>query len=68
MNRTAHSGPASLKPYNARGRQIGYFVDDFCEAGAYRVRFAVDALAKGQYFYRLQTAGYVYVKKMIVVR
>lgn len=64
----AHSGPASLKLYNALGREIGYFVDDFCEAGTYRVRFAVDILAKGQYYYQLKTADYVYVKKMIIVK
>jgi hypothetical protein len=63
-----HSGPASLKLFTVAGREIGYFIDDFCDAGTYRVKFNVDFLAKGQYFYRLKTPENVYVRKMIVVK
>jgi hypothetical protein len=68
----ARSGPASLRLFDSKGREVGYFPiggDGLATAGLwYCARFDASRVSSGQYYYRLQTAGFVAVKKMVVVR
>jgi hypothetical protein len=66
------SGPVTLKLYDSRGREVGYFyiAKDGIGAGGkwYHVRFFVKTVSAGQYYYRLWTIDYIAVKKMIITR
>jgi hypothetical protein len=66
------SGPVTLKLYDSRGREIGYFYitrDGIGIGGVwYHIRFFVKTISAGQYYYRLWTPDYNAVKKMIVVK
>jgi|WetSurMetagenome_2_1015567.scaffolds.fasta_scaffold00017_6 hypothetical protein len=64
-------GPVSLKLYDARWREIGYFAvpeNQSSEGNWYWVRFSVEMLRSGVYFYRLRTSGFSTIKAMTIVR
>lgn len=66
------SGRVSLKVYDILGKEIATLVDEYKEAGRYKVEFQSTAgswqLANGVYLYKLQSGDYVEVKKMIIAK
>ena len=58
----------TLDVFNVVGERVAQLVDEVRGAGDYSVNFDARDLASGMYFYRLQTAGFVSTKKLIVVK
>ncbi|MHB1688455.1 MAG: T9SS type A sorting domain-containing protein [Ignavibacteriaceae bacterium] len=56
------------KVYDVVGNEIRTLVNGFKSAGSYPVSFNASNLASGMYFYRLQTNGFVSIKKMILLK
>ncbi|MGQ9797729.1 MAG: T9SS type A sorting domain-containing protein [Ignavibacterium sp.] len=69
---TPVDGHQTLKVYDILGREVATLVDEYRQAGVYEVEFSTgtfgDAadLPSGVYIYKLQSAGYSAVKKMIL--
>lgn len=62
------SGNVQLKVYDVLGRLVAELVDEFKPAGNYMVDFNASNLPSGVYFYRLETADFTDVKKMVLVK
>ncbi|HPS64027.1 MAG TPA: S8/S53 family peptidase [Ignavibacteria bacterium] len=58
----------SLKVYDITGKLVSTLVNSAMEAGNYNVEFNAANLSSGIYFYKLETAGYSNVKKMILIK
>lgn len=64
----AAGGPVSLRVYDLLGREVAVLVNGERAPGRYRERFDGSGLASGVYVYRLQTAGAVETRRMMLVR
>ncbi|TET47383.1 T9SS type A sorting domain-containing protein [candidate division TA06 bacterium] len=64
----AVTGRVTLKVYDTSGRLVETLVDEYREPGSHGVQWSPETLASGIYFYRLDTQGFVNIKKMILVR
>jgi hypothetical protein len=62
------AGLVSLKVYDILGKEVATLVNQRQEAGSYRVSFNAAQLSSGVYFYRIQTAGFVETRKMLLVK
>ena len=62
------SGFVSLKLFDITGKEIAVLVNEELNAGVYNVDFDASNLSSGTYFYRMETNGFVDVKKMVVVK
>jgi len=62
------SNYVTLKIFDILGREVATLVNKRQKAGIYKVTFNAVNLTSGIYFYRLQTAEYVNVKKMILIK
>jgi hypothetical protein len=62
------NGFVSLKVYDLLGRELSTLVNETKTAGKYSVDFNAGNLAAGIYFYKLTTANYSEVKKMMLVK
>jgi len=63
------SGRATLKVYNMLGQEVAELFDGFATAGDYhQVEFNGSNLASGIYFSRLEFAGKMEVKKMLLLK
>jgi len=58
----------TLKVYNIVGEEIAILVNSEQNAGRYKIDWNASQLASGVYFYRIQAAEFVDVKKMILLR
>lgn len=58
----------SLKVYDVLGKEVATLVDGVEMAGYKSVHFAVGDLGTGMYYYRLQAAGYLETKKLLLRR
>src|SRR3989339_154829 len=63
----------TLMVYNLLGKEVATLVDEFKQAGNYKVRFNVEtlhaaSLSSGIYFYRLTTPTTIVAKKMMLVK
>ena len=58
----------SLKVYDFLGHEVATLVDEKKPAGHYRVTFDGNGLASGVYFIKLSTAGFVDMKRAILMR
>ena len=56
----------TIKLYNVLGKEIGTLVNDFKQAGKYKVSFDGSNLPSGIYFYTIQSGNFRQVKKMIL--
>jgi plastocyanin len=56
----------SLKIFNVLGTEIASLVNEFKQAGIFKISFNANELASGVYFYRMQAGNFVGVKKMIL--
>jgi hypothetical protein len=62
------SGDASLKVYDALGREVASLVNGFMEAGKHSVAFVGTGLADGVYFYTLRSGDFLEMRKMILLK
>lgn len=58
----------TLKVYDMLGREVAELVNGQKSAGQYIVDFNASSLTSGIYFYRLETNGFVDVKRMVVLK
>jgi M6 family metalloprotease-like protein len=62
------SSNITLKVYDSIGSEVATLVDENKTAGVYNVQLAMNNLAAGVYFYRLQAGDFVQTRKMILLR
>ena len=62
------SGFVQLKVFDISGKEVQTPVNGYLNAGTHKINFAAGNLASGVYLYRLTTASYSKVKKMILLR
>lgn len=58
----------TLKVYDILGNEVVTLVDEYREAGRYKVEFDASSLASGVYIYKLTAGSFVSSKKMMVVK
>ncbi len=61
----------TLKVFDVLGNEVATLVDEYREAGKYKVEFNVgqnSSVSSGVYFYQLKAADYIETKKMILIR
>ncbi|MBI5662386.1 MAG: T9SS type A sorting domain-containing protein [Ignavibacterium album] len=58
----------TLKVYDVLGNEVATLVDEYREAGGYKVEFDASKLASGVYFYKLTAGSFTSSKKMMVVK
>ena len=58
----------NLSVYDLNGRLIKKLLKDHYSHGSYRIKFKVNNLASGIYFYSMEMGNYSAVKKMIILR
>ncbi len=58
----------TLKVFDILGNEVVTLVDEFREAGSYKVEFNASALPSGVYYYKLSAGNFSDVKKMMVVK
>jgi len=61
-------GMVNLNVYDILGRKVTTLVDDFREAGMYRVEFNAGYLPSGMYFTRLEAGGQSLIHRMLLVK
>ncbi|MBK7866589.1 MAG: T9SS type A sorting domain-containing protein [Ignavibacteriales bacterium] len=62
------AGSVNLAVYTVQGEKVFALVDQYQEAGSYEVDFTAVSAASGVYFYKLEAAGKVEVKKMNLLK
>jgi hypothetical protein len=62
------SGITSLKIYDVTGRLIKTLINEFKQAGNYKVEFDAGSVASGVYFYKLTSGDFVSTRKMVVLK
>ena len=58
----------SLKIYDILGCEVSTLVNEIKNQGIYEVNFDARELASGLYFYRIQSADYMSIKKMMLIK
>ena len=58
----------TLKIFNSLGEQVKTLVNEYKQAGSYKVEFDAHLLPSGVYFYGITTNGYSAVKKMLLIK
>ena len=61
-------GFVNLSVYNLIGEKVAQLVNTNVRAGNHQVSFDASALTSGVYFYKIETAGFTSVKKMMVLK
>jgi len=64
----AQSNKVEIKVYDILGKEVKTLVNEFREAGAHKVLFNASELASGVYFYKINTANFNDVKRMVLVK
>jgi hypothetical protein len=64
----AVSGPVQLTIYNVLGQGVAMLVDEYQEAGTYRVIWDAREYASGVYFCRFKAGDFVKTKKMVLLK
>ncbi len=62
------AGDVRLVVLDILGREVSVLVNERKNPGSYEIKFDASGLASGVYLYRLTTADYVQVRKMVVVK
>ncbi len=61
-------GNVKLKVYNSLGEEVADLIDDYKEAGNYKINFNASELSSGIYFYQLKSKNFLSIKKMILLK
>jgi len=64
----AENSNVVLKVYNLLGKEVVVLVEEQKEAGVHKVNFDASSLPGGVYMYRIETAGLVETKKMMLIK
>jgi len=64
----ATSGMTTLKVYDLMGREVATLVNESMNAGSYTATFDAAHLASGTYIYVLESGGYRFANKMILLK
>jgi hypothetical protein len=64
----AKQGLVTIKIYDILGREIKSLVNEIKGPGNYLIEFNGSYLASGVYFYRLETNGFVDIKRMVLIK
>jgi hypothetical protein len=62
------AGNISLRIFNVLGQEVRSLINEYQNAGTYRVSFDASSLTTGVYFYSLTSDNFVQVKKMMLVK
>lgn len=62
------SSRQTLKVYDVLGNEVATLVDEYKEAGIYKVTFDASQLTSGVYFYKLQAVEFSAGRKMILIK
>jgi hypothetical protein len=62
------AGLTKLVVYDLLGREVSVLVNEFKEAGFYKVDFDGTNLASGVYFYKMESEGFTDIKKMVIMK
>ena len=62
------AGFVTMKVYNLLGQEVSTLVDEYKNAGTYKVDFNASNLSSGVYFYKIDAGNYTNVKKMILMK
>lgn len=62
------AGNVIINVYDLLGNKIAILLDEYKQAGRYKVEFNAEALSSGVYFYQMLTDNYIDTKKMILVK
>jgi subtilisin-like proprotein convertase family protein len=62
------SGLVKIKVFDILGKEVAVLVNEFKQAGTYKVDFNGTRLSSGAYFYRLETGSFTDTKKMLLVK
>ena len=63
-----NAGNVQIEVYNILGQKVTTLVDNHKNAGTYSVQFNANRLSSGVYFIRMISAGYVYNKKITLIK
>ena len=61
-------GYASIKVYNAVGKEVATLVNENKKAGYYETRFNGADLASGLYFYKIEAGNFTQTRKMLLIK
>lgn len=61
-------GIVTVKVFNTLGQEVATLVNTYQSAGKYTVNFNASNLSSGVYFYRVQSAENISVKKMMLIK
>jgi len=64
----AQSNKVEIKVYDILGKEVKTLVNEFLEAGAHKVVFNASELSSGVYFYKISSANFNDVKRMVLVK
>jgi hypothetical protein len=62
------AGDVSLKIFNVLGQEVRSLINEYQNAGTYKVSFDASSLTSGVYFYSLSSDNFLQVKKMMLVK
>ncbi|HAX47870.1 MAG TPA: hypothetical protein DCX92_02690, partial [Bacteroidetes bacterium] len=62
------AGNVKLTVFDVTGKEVAVLVNENLSAGEYKVDFNAHGLTSGVYFYRIESAGFIDVKKMMLVK
>jgi hypothetical protein len=54
--------------YDAIGRLVATLINNFCQAGSYKIEWNATSYASGIYFYRIESRNFNMVKKMVLIK
>ena len=61
-------GFVSIKVFDILGKEVKTLVNEIKSPGRYKVMFDGGSLPSGIYYYRIEAAGYVQTKKMLLLK
>ena len=62
------SGIVTITVHNILGQEVATLVNEFQQAGTYRITWNGSNLSSGIYFYRIQTEQYIESRKMLLLK
>ena len=63
-----HGANVTLEIFDVLGRRVKVLVDEYKNAGNYKIEFNSKSLSSGTYFYRIRTGKFSDVKEMLLIK